>query len=378
MKKEEKDMQSSSKIQENTQRYFATSVGLITTKSQRHGANIMAAEWTMQIAHDPMLVAIFIHDSPTYWNIKQTRVFGVNMAADDHSELVNIAGGYSGTEINKLSIPGLFQNYKAVYIDVPMIQNCTLNAECKVISVHRIADHIMVIGKVITAKYDQNKYPLIYTRGNYRKISRKKMDSKRKKVTIRPNQLFEFKKILGSQFSLKAAVAVIRYNNKILLTRDNGFDNYWRLPITYVGKGFSYRAALEKYLSILRLKAGVGAILRIERLTLISPNYFPLSDRNNNHNNLGTNKEITKRQDLTLRANFIIFDSVVRESLAEEKNVEENENDSEEEGKITAVSTRWFDKIPRNTMLRLLIPKDFSSRGPILPVLLRNNLDDQN
>jgi flavin reductase (DIM6/NTAB) family NADH-FMN oxidoreductase RutF len=40
----------------------------------------MALEWTMQIAYDPMLIAIFIHDSPTYWNIQETNVFAVNMA----------------------------------------------------------------------------------------------------------------------------------------------------------------------------------------------------------------------------------------------------------------------------------------------------------
>ena len=69
-------------IQENVHRYFATTVGLITTKG-RHGENVMAVEWTMQVSYEPMLIAIFIHDSPTLWNIKDSNVFGVNIASDN-------------------------------------------------------------------------------------------------------------------------------------------------------------------------------------------------------------------------------------------------------------------------------------------------------
>ena len=97
---------------ENVHRYFATGVGLITTNSSKYGNN-----------------AIFIHDSPTYWNIEETKVFGVNMASDEQSHLVNIAGGYSGTEIQKLNIPNTFETYPAKQINVLMINNCTLNAE---------------------------------------------------------------------------------------------------------------------------------------------------------------------------------------------------------------------------------------------------------
>jgi flavin reductase (DIM6/NTAB) family NADH-FMN oxidoreductase RutF len=88
-----------SEIMENVHRFFATEVALITTNGSKYGPNVMAVEWTMQIAYDPILIAIFIHDSPTYWNIQETNVFAVNMASEEQSELVNIAGGYSGIEI---------------------------------------------------------------------------------------------------------------------------------------------------------------------------------------------------------------------------------------------------------------------------------------
>ena len=98
-------------IMDNVHRYFATTVALITTKGSKYGQNVMAAEWTMQISYEPMLIAVIVHESPTYWNMEQNRVFGVNIASEEQAELVNIAGGYSGTEIDKLAIPSAFVTY---------------------------------------------------------------------------------------------------------------------------------------------------------------------------------------------------------------------------------------------------------------------------
>src|SRR5688572_9263758 len=170
-------------IMDNVHRYFATTVGLITTKGSK-GRNVMAAEWTLHVSYDPMLIAIFIHESPTYSNIQETQVFGVNIASDQQAELVNIAGGYSGTEIDKLGIPGTFETYDAENVDVPMIKGCALNAECKVTAIEKIGDHIMVVGEATSAKYDEKKFPLIYTRGNYRRLSSSKIPSGRKVVRV--------------------------------------------------------------------------------------------------------------------------------------------------------------------------------------------------
>jgi flavin reductase (DIM6/NTAB) family NADH-FMN oxidoreductase RutF len=176
---------------ENVQRYFATTVALITTNGSQYGPNVMAAEWTMQISYEPMLIAVFLHESPTYHNIQDTWVFGVNIASDDQADLVNVAGGYSATEITKLALPGIFERYSSEYInDVPMIKGCSLNAECKVNSIQNIGDHIMVVGEVLHARFERNKFPLIYTRGTYRKISRQRISAGRKIVRVTSDQMF--------------------------------------------------------------------------------------------------------------------------------------------------------------------------------------------
>ena len=291
----------------NVDRYFATTVGLITTKGTKHGQNVMAAEWTMHVSYDPMLIAIFVHESPTYWNIEETRVFGVNIASDDQAELVNIAGGYSGTEIDKLALPRTFEMYRAKHIDVPMIKGCPLNAECRVIVIEKIGDHIMVVGEAVSAKFDEKKFPLIYTRGNYRKLSRSKIPSGRRVMRITPTQMTQFKKMSASQFVLKAAAAVIMQGNKILLQK---FSEAWILPMIVVGKGANYEEVLEKYLDSVGVSASAGKIRGIARMTL-------------------------KDGKTELRANFIMF-ACKLQSL-ESKDV------------------AWFARPPNNVILRTLL-----------------------
>ena len=295
-------------IMDNVHRYFATTVGLITTKGSKHGQNVMAAEWTMHIAYEPKLIAVFVHESPTYWNIEETRAFGVNIASDDQAELVNIAGGYSGTEIDKLAIPGIFATYKARYIDVPMIKGCALSAECKVIAIQKMGDHIMVVGEAVSAKFDEKKFPLIYTRGNYRKLSRSKIPSGRKVVRITPAQMSQFKKMSTGQFVLKAAAATIKQGNNMLLQK---FGDSWVLPMAVVAKGVNYKNALEKHLDSIGVSASVGKIGGIKRMTL-------------------------KAGKAELRANFVMFECKFQS--------------------LESLDAAWFAK-PRNVVLKALLEK---------------------
>ena len=280
------------------------------------------------VAYDPMLIAIFIHDSPTYWNIEETKVFGVNMASDEQSHLVNIAGGYSGTEIQKLNIPNTFETYPAKQINVLMINNCTLNAECKAITIQKIADHIMVVGEIIDAKFDDKKSPLIYTRGNYRKIASAKIAIGRKSIKINHNHLIEFKKISKGSFTLKAAVAVIHHRDKLLMVNEKSFDKHWMLPFVNVERRSNFVSTLQKYLDSIGIIAEVGNIIGIERLMLT------------NSSNIKSNDSDKKRHQ-ELRANFITFNCKFM-SLNEKVNEKSSSH------------AQWFDKPPKNTLLKML------------------------
>jgi flavin reductase (DIM6/NTAB) family NADH-FMN oxidoreductase RutF len=287
---------------DSVHRYFATTVGLITTDG-KHGPNVMAAEWTMQVSYDPMLVAIFIHDSPTLWNIRDSGAFGVNIASEGQSEQVNVAGGYSGTEIDKLAIPGIFHTYREK--SVPMLRGCALNAECRVESIADVGDHVMVLGRVVDAAYDEKKNPLIYTRGNYRRLGAK-IPSGRAVVRVSPAAFSEFKRMSAGQFVLKAAAARVERGKAVLLTE---FAGSWALPVVAVRRGVSYKEELRQHLALLGVDAKVNEMAAIHRLVLRS-----------------------EGQDL--RANFIVFRCA-----------------------RSAGRGRWFARPPKNVVLRRLLEK---------------------
>ena len=292
---------------DNAHRYFATTVALLTTNGARYGPNVMAAEWTMQVSYEPMIIAVFVHRSPTYWNILDSREFGINLASDDQAELVNLAGGYSGTELSKLAIPRAFETYRGKRINVPMIKGCALNAECRLVRIEKVGDHIMVLGKVLDARFDDARVPLIYTRGNYRRISRSKIPSGRSRIRLKSDTLAEFQRLAAGQFVFRAAACVATSRGRTLLQK---FGDGWSVPFVPVKKGQNHAKILEHHMRSTGLKVKVGKIAGLQRLVLTDGKS-------------------------SVRANFVFYTCKAHHGETEE--------------------LRWFDRLPRNVALRRLL-----------------------
>lgn len=321
-------------IQENVHRYFATTVALVTSEGVS-GPNVMACEWAMQVSYEPMLIAIFIHGSPTLWNIRETGAFGVNIASDAQAELVNVAGGYSKTELAKLAVPDLFETYRGAR--VPMIKGCALAVECTVRSIQEVGgDHVMVVGEVVSAAYNQDKMPLIYTRGNYRRLGAR-LPSGRKTVRVAPAAFEEFKRMSRGQFVLKCAAALVEGRDggkKVLFARLGG-SPFWMLPAVAVERGASYGEALAAHLSSsIGVKVHVHEIIKLKRYMLRSEG------------------------GRALRANFAVF----RCSILHDSSI--GGDGAAREGII-----RWHPaatakgRLPRGTILRGLLPLAIAGGG---------------
>jgi flavin reductase (DIM6/NTAB) family NADH-FMN oxidoreductase RutF len=148
---------------------FITNVGLITSEGP-FGPNVMACEWTHHISYHPGLIAVCIRaDDATHENIKQTKEFGVNLCATDQSVMSSIAGGYSGSNYDKISaLKELgFEFYKAERITPIMIKGAVVNIECVLSQEIIIGDHTTFVGEVIEASNNPNKIPLAYYGGKY-------------------------------------------------------------------------------------------------------------------------------------------------------------------------------------------------------------------
>lgn len=233
------------------------------------GKNVMAAEWTMQISYAPVLIAVFVHEkTATIKNIRQTREFSVNVASDEQTLLVNIAGGYSRTEIDKLKIKNSFKFLKSKYIRAPLIADSLVNAECKLLTMKKIGDHIMIVGKVLSMRHNESKKPLIYHQGRYYRIG-SIIEPFRHEVRIDGRAFNWFHSQGSNRFVLKCVGAIIKSGKQILVLNHHAKDtNYETIPYVVPKRGENYANVLHEYLQEFGLKITLKQKPALKRLIL--------------------------------------------------------------------------------------------------------------
>ncbi|MFH1895755.1 MAG: flavin reductase family protein [archaeon] len=151
---------------------FITNVGLISSNGPV-GNNLMAAEWTHHVSYSPGVIAVCINNSnkATSENIRKTKEFGVNICSVEQVKLARISGRNTGKEVDKITaLKELgFEFYKAKKIDVLMVKDAALNAECKLVKEINTGSHSMFLGEVIEAGVSGKK-PAVYHKGRYWKL----------------------------------------------------------------------------------------------------------------------------------------------------------------------------------------------------------------
>ncbi|HJU13866.1 MAG TPA: flavin reductase family protein [Candidatus Nitrosotalea sp.] len=258
------------KAMQQAQKFFLTSLCLITSIGPR-GQNVMAAEWTMQISYDPMLISVFIHNgSSTLENIRKTKRFGVNLASEAQATQVSVAGGYSRREIDKLNLRGLFQTYDTDS-GLPMIKGCLINAECKLESIKKTGDHNMVIGRVVAIKHDKSKSPLIYHQNRYFGIG-PMVEPERTKIQVRKETFDALSPQVREKFIAKIAGVLVIRNNKVLVLGGAKNGPTGLIPFTHPRKHADNKKELERYLKGLDIEIKIRPEPRIKRLAIQSKN----------------------------------------------------------------------------------------------------------
>jgi flavin reductase (DIM6/NTAB) family NADH-FMN oxidoreductase RutF len=134
----------------------------------------MAAEWTHHVSYSPSLIAVNVRqDDATAENIKESKEFDVNLAAEDQNIICSITRQYTGKRVDKIALlkkMGIVF-YESKKIKVPMITGAAMNAECKLIKQEeQLGDHIMFVGEVVEISADERIKPLIYQNGKYWKL----------------------------------------------------------------------------------------------------------------------------------------------------------------------------------------------------------------
>ncbi|MEA2069775.1 MAG: flavin reductase family protein [Asgard group archaeon] len=129
---------------------------LVSAYDSSGNPNAMAAAWITNISLQPPALVVGIRKTRyTFELIEQAKVFGVNLPSADLIKEVDYFGMVSGRDTNKFDDTGL-ELFMGSKVKVPLIVECPINVECKLLKKVKIGTHHAIFGEILTIHYDKS------------------------------------------------------------------------------------------------------------------------------------------------------------------------------------------------------------------------------
>jgi len=135
---------------------YPSPAGLITSVDTEGRPNVLTLGEVFNLSiRDPVIVGIAIA-KPRYSHelISAAGEFVINMPSADMVEIVDRCGMVSGRKIDKFEAFGLTP-LPADIVRPPLIAECPVNIECRLLEVREIGDHDLFAGEVVAVHVDE-------------------------------------------------------------------------------------------------------------------------------------------------------------------------------------------------------------------------------
>ena len=110
--------------------------------------NFMAAAWCGIACGQPPMISVAIrHQRYTHKGIRQNLTFSVNIPSSDLVKEADYCGIASGSKVNKVKVCN-FNVFYGRLNDAPLIKECPVNLECKVVHILNLGSHSLFVGKI--------------------------------------------------------------------------------------------------------------------------------------------------------------------------------------------------------------------------------------
>ena len=110
--------------------------------------NFMTVAWGGIANSEPPMISVAIrHIRHTLKGIRQNGTFSVNIPSADMVIKVDYCGITSGSKVNKVEACQ-FEVFYGKLGNAPLIEQCPVNLECKVIHILDLGSHALVIGRI--------------------------------------------------------------------------------------------------------------------------------------------------------------------------------------------------------------------------------------
>lgn len=123
---------------------------VLAVSADEHGkANIIALGWKMNTSGYPPMVAIAVGKSRySHKLISEGKEFVFSVPGEDLWEEVLYCGTHSGKDVDKFKETGLTPK-PASKVKPPLIEECLVNLECKLVGQLDTGDHSIFVGEIV-------------------------------------------------------------------------------------------------------------------------------------------------------------------------------------------------------------------------------------
>lgn len=110
--------------------------------------NFMAAAWSGVVNSDPPMISVAIRPARhTHLGISQNSTFSVNVPSVSLTREADYCGIRSGSKVDKVAVCK-FKIFYGKLDTAPLIEQCPLNLECRVVQTLELGSHTLFIGRV--------------------------------------------------------------------------------------------------------------------------------------------------------------------------------------------------------------------------------------
>jgi len=136
---------------------YPTPAGLITSVDAAGRPNILTLGEVFNISISrPVILGIAIRkERYSHQLISETREYVVNLPTQEIAQQVWYCGSVSGRTVDKFAGSGLTP-VPAQRVRPPLIAECPVNLECKLLGVQEIGDHDLFLGEAVAQHVDED------------------------------------------------------------------------------------------------------------------------------------------------------------------------------------------------------------------------------
>jgi flavin reductase (DIM6/NTAB) family NADH-FMN oxidoreductase RutF len=144
------------RLRTSSELLYPVPVVLVTCQGLSGPPNIITIAWTGIICSDPGLVHISVRPQRhSYRLIRERGEFAINIPTAALAKKVDYCGVVSGRDVDKFKECG-FTPIPGETIDVPLIAECPVGMECRVVHSLEVGVHTLFIGEVTAVRADES------------------------------------------------------------------------------------------------------------------------------------------------------------------------------------------------------------------------------